>query len=78
MILGFGVHCCRWDPDCRALPDPPDRLHLNTPAGSMILCLSRGSWIQGWLPFRGYLNSWWPAAWHPKIGRRQPAHRREE
>lgn len=63
----FNIHICRWDPECRLLEgNQADRVYLNTPLGSLIVALERDSWTQGWLPFKGYIDSWWPVVWHPK------------
>lgn len=64
MVLSF--HNCRWDARCQSLdPDPPNRMSLITPAGSLFIALSRAARTQAWLPVFGYLDSWWMISWHP-------------
>lgn len=66
-IKPWNIHNCARDSECRAIdPNPPNRLHLNTPYGSLVIALDGDGWTQGWLPFKGYVDSWWPLAWHPR------------
>lgn len=68
----FNIHNCCWDRDCRALGvNAPNRVYVNTPWGSLIIALTWDSRTQGWLPWRGYLSTWWPVVWHPKDRRRK-------
>lgn len=66
----WGIHNCVWDAECRAIDgDPPNRVHVNTPWGQLIIALRWSSRTQAWLPFKGYTTWWSPIVWHPRSKR---------
>lgn len=64
----WSVHNCACDPECRANdPQPPNRLYLHTPLGTLLVALRwPDDWSQLWLPGMGYTDWWWPIVWHPR------------
>ena len=67
MSKWLSVHNCRWDASCLAKESvTPNRLYVHTHWGSLIVALDRDSATQAWLPFKGYIDAWWPVVWHPR------------
>ena len=64
IVKGFSVHACFLDSECRDY-GAPNRLHLFTPWGTLMLGVAHDDWAQAWFPLVGYTDLWLPVTWHP-------------